>query len=72
MTTPYHEYLKLPDGSVAVRIYPGGRWKTLHGAENRHGDIYGCQACVFVTEQNEFTRGFHRESVAKVSREGRP
>ena len=63
-----HQRIELPDLSVAVRIYPGGRWKVLH----MNGEIYECDASRFCDEQNRFVREFFRESVTRVRREGRP
>ena len=56
------------DGSAAWKIYPGGRWKVY--TMNGHG--YECDAQRFVDDQNRFIGDFHRESVTKVRREGRP
>ena len=63
-----HQTQNFLDGSTAVRIYPGGRWK-VHAM---NGHAYECDAQQFCDDQNRFIRTFHRESVAKVRREGRP
>lgn len=48
------------DGSVAIKIYPGGRWKV--GKMNGHG--YDCDAQQFAERQNEMAvRDFHQKSV---------
>ncbi len=60
------------DGSAAIRIYPGGRWTTRRGPTNGTGDIFDCDASRFCDEQNRWIRGFFRESVTRVRREGRP
>lgn len=63
-----HQTQTFPDGSEAIKIYPGGRWKV--GKMN--GRVYECDATQFCDDQNKWIRGFHRESVTKVRREGRP
>ena len=70
--TPYHEQITHSDGSVSVKVFPGGPWEVLRGAANGGTSHHDCQACKFVDDQNRFIGDFHRESVAKVRREGRP
>ena len=71
-----HQTQTFLDGSEAIKIYPGGRWKVMRGASNGSHDCeasyYDCQAAVFVEAQNKFIGDFHRESVTKVRRGGRP
>jgi len=57
------------DGSSAIKIYPGGRWKVLRGADDGT-DYYDCRACKFMAEQNRFIGEWHRESVTKVKKGG--
>ena len=57
-----HQTLILLDGSIAMRVYPGGRWHVKGGPTNGIGDICNCDASRFVAEQNEHVRDFHRES----------
>ena len=58
-----HQTQNHPDGSVSIRVYPGGPWKKQKGP-------YICHASKFVDEQNRFVRGFHQKSVRGYLGEG--
>ena len=51
------------DGSVSIRIYPGGPWKVRRGPANGTGDVCDCDDSRFVDEQNRFVRDFHQPSI---------
>lgn len=71
--TPYHQWQGHSDGSVSVKVFPGGPWKVLRGSDDGSvTDYYDCLACKFVAEQNAHISDFHRESVTRVRKEGRP
>lgn len=58
-----HQRQNHGDGSVSIRVYPGGRWTVRHGPTNGSGDIFDCDARRFCDEQNEFVRDFHAGAV---------
>ena len=67
--TAYHELITLPDSSVAVRCWAGGRWKVLRGPTNGVGDIFNCAASRFVDDQNKtILRSFQRAVEEYVGR----
>ena len=71
--TTYHQWQGHSDGSVSVKVFAGGPWKVLRGADDGGvTDYYACMACQFVAEQNQWVGKWHRESVTRVRREGRP
>ena len=63
-----HQTQTFLDGSVAIKIWPGGKWKVWRFGE----DVYECTANQFVAEQNKHIKRSHRETVTKVRRDGRP
>ena len=67
-----HQTQAHKDGSVSCKIFPGGKWTQTKGPDKGNGTLVDCDSCRFVKAQNRWIRRFHRESVTKVRREGRP
>ena len=65
-----HGFIRFHDGSIAVRLYQGGRWRTRCGPTNGSGNIFDCDASRFMDDQNRHVRDFHQESVKKYVGKG--